>query len=783
MPSYASDALKQFRLELQEDRPSPNNRSAVLDLLARSESFEFPEARRSLDLLASGKLDQPRVAVALKHPICVAAPWPTSIALVGIAALEQSSKRMALCWEAKRGDALVGNVELLLQQYPSGGVFVLPIFWLDAIGKWEIFPVPAFLPHLPREAFYLDRSVRREDWKLPEPMAIKFGNSILIAYPAVSIDSPGKASSTHPPFDWLSLAANLRDEILLAAHALPIIANGKPPNLSASPSNDFSAHAINHVEYFGLSSLRAIGLYENLNSTHPPTPEEWLEQLKCYSASRINLFTGLNGGGKSTVIDMILSLSDPTKLASLQRETTTNNVFSGFSIGIANSRQVAVTFRQQNGKKSGRHSDYRQTVTIFTFLNGKQTGNGHLEMPKFSAKPEDVADAHNLLENLGCNVQLFDGRHPPKVEAEDLAAELCKIGRYLLHTTGPSSSDDAGNDDILTAMQRAAPIFVTDSKHLNVWLRDDIGHPNRVTPDLLPSGWRAFGTLAAWLTTRPRGAICVIEEPETHLHPTFQRLLARRLGEVAEEKSLQLFIATHSATFINTQWWGTISPRIFGMKGGTLTDRPNIAALLRDLGMRQSDLQQANGLVWVEGPSDAVYLRYWIATYCEHAKLDVPTEDLEFSFAFYGGAVLSHFSVGDEPELIDMLRVNSNLVVIMDRDDDYQTMPDETLTPRYPERAKARIGKAVRELDPGTCWTWITSGYTIENYLPDEFRKRYFSETNPNRLEKTSNLSKVDIARNFVSEGPSFHKCFDHAKDLENKIKDLVATIERWNFL
>lgn len=34
--------------------------------------------------------------------------------------------------------------------------------------------------------------------------------------------------------------------------------------------------------------------------------------------------------------------------------------------------------------------------------------------------------------------------------------------------------------------------------------------------------------------------------------------------------------------------------------------------LLNDLDIRASDLLQSNGIVWVEGPSDRVYVKRWI---------------------------------------------------------------------------------------------------------------------------------------------------------------------------
>ncbi len=90
---------------------------------------------------------------------------------------------------------------------------------------------------------------------------------------------------------------------------------------------------------------------------------------------------------------------------------------------------------------------------------------------------------------------------------------------------------------------------------------------------------------------------------------------------------------------------------------------PDSYRVLEDLGYHASDLLQSNGVIWVEGPTDRLYLLKWLELSGCKAK-----EDVDFTIMFYGGRLLSHLSFSAElsNELIPMLRLNRNAIVILD---------------------------------------------------------------------------------------------------------------------
>ncbi|HKX31825.1 MAG TPA: ATP-binding protein [Blastocatellia bacterium] len=78
------------------------------------------------------------------------------------------------------------------------------------------------------------------------------------------------------------------------------------------------------------------------------------------------------------------------------------------------------------------------------------------------------------------------------------------------------------------------------------WHQNGNGTP-KVRLDQLPSGEQQCLLLFGELARRRRpGAVILIDEPETSLHPTMQRLVVHQLRKLAREWDSQLILATHS---------------------------------------------------------------------------------------------------------------------------------------------------------------------------------------------------------------------------------------------
>ncbi|MEB3121118.1 MAG: AAA family ATPase [Snowella sp.] len=302
--------------------------------------------------------------------------------------------------------------------------------------------------------------------------------------------------------------------------------------------------------------------------------------------------------------------------------------------------------------------------------------------------------------------------------------------------------------------------------------------------------------LAAAATIKENQVICM-EEPELHLHPLLQKKL---ISYLQEKTNNQYFITTHSAHFLDTP-----DVSIFHVNyenGCSIVKRVETdnhkTTVLSDLGYKPSDLLQTNCVIWVEGPSDRIYLNYWIQCFSPELK-----EKIHYTIMFYGGGLLSHLSVSnsedkndsdledleDLNDFISLLKINRNTVIMCDSD---KSNKNDSLKPAI-KRIKSEFENTEFE-----GFHWITDGREVENYLAPDIVETIIKENHRNvdkisgkkiysyfwkykssKVKKNPTADKVKLARKLIESYPVSKENFEKITNsaLEGSLKKWIEKL------
>jgi len=312
---------------------------------------------------------------------------------------------------------------------------------------------------------------------------------------------------------------------------------------------------------------------------------------------------------------------------------------------------------------------------------------------------------------------------------------------------------------------------------------------SRLSLDSFGTGIHELIILCITIIINP-GSIFCLEEPEIHLHPELQR---RFLKFLEEEIDNTYFITTHSNVFLdyslNKNIYYVTYTGSYGKKRTKIEKidtNENFYQILDDLGYKASDILQSNGIIWVEGPSDRIYLEKWLSLVNSNFK-----EGIHYSIMFYSGRLLSHLSLEEEknidPAFINLLRINKNAIVLIDRDGDAKNAKINDTK----NRIKSELGD--------NCI--ITKVREIENYLTEKTMTAYLTEKLKTKIEFIYDENKkLQESINYALEKNNYKEPFKYDKvkcsreiidfidkddlkilDLDKNLEFIINSISKWN--
>ncbi len=286
--------------------------------------------------------------------------------------------------------------------------------------------------------------------------------------------------------------------------------------------------------------------------------------------------------------------------------------------------------------------------------------------------------------------------------------------------------------------------------------------------------------------------VFAFEELENNLHPSLLRRLLLFIREQACKEKFPVFLTTHSSAMIDLfardKDAQIVHVRHDGKSATATTANTYIdnKGVLDDLDVRASDLLQANSIIWVEGPSDRIYLNHWIWLWSE-GKLK---EGTHYQCVFYGGRLLAHLDAGSPDDAgsgIPILQLARHACVVIDSDKREEQTPVNG--------TKRRIEKEITSMGG---MAWVTQGREIENYIPNAA-----FETWRSGLKLDERAPYEDVFEALDKMEPGLGKRYRDKKpqlaeaivphitkensagmlDLDNQVTELVRRIREWNQL
>ncbi len=266
----------------------------------------------------------------------------------------------------------------------------------------------------------------------------------------------------------------------------------------------------------------------------------------------------------------------------------------------------------------------------------------------------------------------------------------------------------------------------------------------------------------------------IIDEFDMNMHQNLSSTVFKSIIEISNVKSTnnQIILSSHSNSFIDQCENVDISINNICLSEKSLssvqliTNKKDLITAFKEIGYKPSSFFISNGIIWVEGPSDIIYINFLIKIYSRFHGNDEFIRGKHFDFILYGGSNIKHHNLSDyfTDNFINILNINPNCFIVFDRDN-YGTSKANSS-----ENNKKKIIEALNNEDK----YFMTQGSYIEYYLEQSDLQTFESKIKNKR-------SKVEYANKMISDHSNYDYWFNNSNDLKEQISKLVNNILSWN--
>ena len=525
----------------------------------------------------------------------------------------------------------------------------------------------------------------------------------------------------------------------------------------------------------------------------------------------INIIIGKNNIGKSSILDILEMIYGSKTIGTKERIFLTK---------IISDDLVKSVFDPSiyNGSINGNHYEYGKqfigkTIT-FQKLNKKNQVVSDFELynkelpiehiSKWSTISEKVKIEPKITKRILAERNIFPESNDNIMEVDSNGNGVTRIITNFLNRNQYDESlvrdkllsklNDIMGEDITFTEIITQQIDTESSTKWEIFLREE--GKGRIALSNSGSGLKTILMVLVYTILIPSvegknisNYIFLFEELENNLHPSLQRRLLKYLEELTSDGAI-FFLTTHSNVTLDA-YQNSDLINIFHLQKDNneviihnITNKIQKNSILNDLGVKASDLLQSNGIIWVEGPSDRIYINKWL----EMISLGELREGKDYQCVFYGGRLLSHLSLKEEEELINLMNVNRHAIIILDSD---KKNINSSLN-----KTKKRL---LYEAKKNGILIWVTKGREIENYIPEKLLKKYYGREKCRAkfgrfqnieefIDKLKNgegnkflRDKTEFARNILNE--SNWEDFKDVYDLGKTVEKVENEILSWNYI